>query len=83
MTDQEDPAATIRRLRLRLHIVEPVYRAAVALHRNSARHLSAQQTFDATSRVERAVDRALETEQKIAEGWALSISDADLMMEAP
>jgi 3',5'-cyclic AMP phosphodiesterase CpdA len=80
---EEDPAATIRRLRLRLHVVDPVYRAAVALHRNSARQLSAQQTIDATLRVERAVDRALENERLLTEGFALSISDAALKEEFP
>lgn len=67
----EDPAVTIRRLRQRLYVVEPVYRAAVALHRNGSK-----KTFEATERVERAVDRALDTERRIAEGW--SISDLDL-----
>jgi len=68
----EDPAVTIRRLRQRLHVVEPVYRAAVALHRNGAK-----KTYEATARVERAVDQALDTERMITEGW--SISDLDLM----
>jgi hypothetical protein len=72
----EDPAVTIRRLRQRLFIVEPVYRAAVALHR-----VVAYKSFEATERVERAVARALDLEQEIAEGC--SISDSDLMREAP
>jgi len=72
----EDPAVTIRRLRQRLYVVEPVYRAAVALHRNGAK-----KTHEATERVERAVDRALDTERSIAEGW--SISDLDLAREVP
>ncbi len=75
-TATEDPIVTIRRLRQRLYVVEPVYRAAVALHRNGA-----AKTFEAAERIERAVDRALSTEQKIAEGWA--ISDVDLMREVP
>ncbi len=75
-TTNEDPMVTIRRLRQRLYIVEPVYRAAVALHRNGAR-----KTFEATEHVERVVDRALAIERKIAEGWL--ISDGDLMKEAP
>jgi hypothetical protein len=73
---REDPIATIRRLRQRLYIVEPVYRAAVALHRTGSPN-----TFEATERVERAVDRALASERKIAEGWA--ILDADLEREVP
>lgn len=72
----EDPAVTIRRLRQRLYIVEPVYRAAVALHR-----VGSKKTFEDTDRVERAVDRAIATERKIAEGWA--ISDVDLAREVP
>lgn len=67
----EDPAVTIRRLRERLYVVEPVYRAAIALHRNGA-----PQTFEARERLERAVVRAIETERMIAKGW--SISDIDL-----
>lgn len=67
----EDPTATIRRLRQRLHVVEPVYRAAVALYRNGAR-----QTFEDIQRLERAVARAIDTERMIGEGW--SISDLDL-----
>lgn len=67
----EDPAITILRLRQRLYVVEPVYRAAVALHR-----VGAAKTYDATERVERAVDRALDAERWIAEGG--SISDVDL-----
>lgn len=70
-TEGEDPTVTIRRLRQRLYIVEPVYRAAVALHRNGA-----HETREAIDRVERAVDRALTMEQKLSGGW--SISDADL-----
>ena len=72
----EDPTVTIRRLRQRLHVVEPVYRAAIALHRNGA-----PKTFEATERLERAVDRALYTERMIAEGW--SISDLDLEKITP
>lgn len=72
----EDPAVTIRRLRQRLYVVEPVYRATVALHR-----VGAPKTFEATERVERAVDCALSCEQRIAEGWAPS--DADLEREVP
>jgi hypothetical protein len=75
-TETEDPSATIRRLRQRLFVVEPVYRAAVALHRTGSR-----KTFDDTERVERAVDRALSIERNIAEGW--SVSDIDLMREVP
>ena len=74
----EDPAVTIRRLRQRLYVIEPVYRAAIALHRNGA-----AKTFDATERVERAVDRALDTERLLAEGWALATSDAVLMKAVP
>jgi hypothetical protein len=51
----EDPAVTIRRLRQRLYIVEPVYRAAVALHRTGAK-----ETRDGLDRVEYAVARALD-----------------------
>ena len=69
--NDEDPAVTIRRLRQRLYVVEPVYRAAVALHRAGTK-----KTYEAVDRVERAVERALGTERKIAEGWA--ISDVDL-----
>jgi len=72
----EDPAVTIRRLRQRLHVVEPVYRAAIALHRNGA-----PKTFEATECLESAVDRAIDTERMIAEGW--SISDLDLERIAP
>lgn len=72
----EDPAVTIRRLRQRLYVVEPVYRAAVALHRNGAR-----ETREALDRVELAVARALDTEREIAGGWA--ISDVDLDREVP
>ena len=75
-TGPEDPAVTIRRLRQRLYVVEPVYRAAVALHR-----LDARKTFQDTERVERAVDRALSFERNIAEGW--TVADADLMREVP
>jgi hypothetical protein len=67
----EDPAVTIRRLRQRLYVVEPVYRAAVAVHRNGG-----DGSYAARERVERAVDCALDTERRIAEGW--SISDIDL-----
>lgn len=74
--DGEDPAVTIRRLRQRLYVVEPVYRAAVALYRVGAR-----QSHDALERVERAVDRALGAERAIAEGG--SISDEDLDLEVP
>lgn len=79
----EDPAVTIRRLRQRLYMIEPVYRAAVALHRVSARELSAQEKFDAKERIERAVDRALENERLLAEGASLSVSDAILESVAP
>jgi hypothetical protein len=72
----EDPAITLRRLRQRLYVIEPVYRAAVALHRNGSK-----ETREALDRVERSVDRALETERRIAEGW--SISDLDLDREVP
>ena len=72
----EDPTVTIRRLRQRLYVVEPVYRAAVALHRNGA-----AKTWEATDRVERAVDRAIDTERRIAAG--ASISDVDLEEEIP
>lgn len=72
----EDPAVTIRRLRQRLYVVEPVYRAAVALHRNGAR-----ETREALDRVELAVDQALDKERMIAEGY--SISDVDLDREVP
>ncbi len=72
----EDPAVTIRRLRQRLYIVEPVYRAAVALHRTRA-----PQTFEATERVERAVARALDSQREIAEGR--TFSDVDLEREVP
>jgi hypothetical protein len=72
----EDPAVTLRRLRQRLYVIEPVYRAAVALHRNGSK-----ETREALDRVERSVDRALEIERRIAEGWA--ISDLDLDREAP
>ena len=75
-TKPEDPAATIRRLRQRLYVVEPVYRAAVALHRTGSK-----KTFEDNERVERAVDRALSFERNIAEGW--SVSDVDLMREVP
>lgn len=74
----EDPSSTIRRLRQRLHVVEPVYRAAVALHRVGARG-----TFEAKERVERAVDRAIESERMLAEGYALLISDQVLAEEFP
>lgn len=72
----EDPAVTIRRLRQRLHVVEPVYRAAVALHRNGAR-----ETREAIDRVEKAVARALDAERMIAEGG--SINNLDLDREVP
>ena len=72
----EDPAVTIRRLRQRLYVVEPVYRAAVALHRNGSK-----ETREALDRVERAVDRAIEMERWIAGGWA--VSDLDLDLELP
>ena len=72
----EDPAVTIRRLRQRLYVIEPVYRAAVRLHRNGSKN-----TPDALERVERAVDRALDTERHIAEGGA--ICDLDLDREVP
>lgn len=72
----EDPVITLRRLRQRLYVIEPVYRAAVALHRNGAK-----ETREVLDRVERSVDRALETERRIAEGW--SISDLDLDREVP
>jgi hypothetical protein len=72
----EDPTVTIRRLRQRLHVVEPVYRAAVALYRNGA-----HKTFEAEQRLERAVDRAIEAERLIAQGW--SISDVELAEIAP
>jgi hypothetical protein len=75
-TEPEDPSATIRRLRQRLYTVEPVYRAAVALHR-----LGSRKTFADAERVECAVDRALSIERNIAEGW--SVSDIDLMREVP
>jgi hypothetical protein len=67
----EDSAVTIRRLRQRLYIVEPVYRAAVAMYRVDARR-----THEGEERIERAVDRAREIERLIAEGG--SISDLDL-----
>ena len=70
-TGTEDPAVTIRRLRQRLYVVEPVFRAAIALYRNDAR-----QTVEARDRLERAVDRALDTQSWIALGG--SISDDDL-----
>jgi hypothetical protein len=66
----------IRRFRQRLYVIEPVYRAAVALHRNGA-----IETRERLDRVERAVARALDTEREIAEGG--SISDADLDVEVP
>jgi len=72
----EDPAVTIRRLRQRLYVVEPVYRAAVALHRNGAR-----ETREALDRVERTVACSLDTERRLAEGW--SISDVDLDRVVP
>lgn len=72
----EDPTVTIRRLRQRLYVIEPVYRAAVALHRNGA-----PKTHEAVERIERAVDRALDVEKMIAEGW--SISDLDLAKGVP
>jgi hypothetical protein len=72
----EDPAVTIRRLRQRLYVIEPVYRSAVALHRNGAK-----ETRDALDRVELAVARALDTERRITEGW--SICDLDLDREVP
>jgi hypothetical protein len=72
----EDPAVTIRRLRQRLYVIEPVYRAAVALHRNAAK-----ETREALDRVEHAVDRALDMERRLAEGW--SISSLDLDQEVP
>lgn len=72
----EDPAVTIRRLRQRLCIVEPVYRAALALHRNGAAN-----TYEDTESVEHAVACALDIERRIAGGWA--ISDLDLEREAP
>jgi hypothetical protein len=71
MKQDEDPAATIRRLRQRLYVVEPVYRAAVALHRKGA-----AKTSEATEHVERAVERALESERMLADGW--EFSDIDL-----
>jgi hypothetical protein len=67
----EDPAVTIRRLRQRLYVMEPVYRAAVALHRNGAK-----ETREGIDRVERAVDRALDIEGRLAGGG--SIGDSDL-----
>lgn len=73
----EDPVSTIRRLRQRLYIVEPVYRAAVRLHRSSAR-----QAFEDTERIERAVARALDFERGIAEGKPF-VSDALLEREVP
>lgn len=72
----EEAAATIRRLRQRLYVVEPVYRAAMALHRVGARR-----TPEAVECVERAVARAIDIERMIAEGWSISISDLDLERE--
>ena len=72
----EDPSVTIRRLRQRLYVIEPVYRAAAALYRNRARW-----TQEDLDRVESAVARALDTERLIAEGW--TISDLDLDREVP
>jgi hypothetical protein len=71
MITSEDPAVTIRRLRQRLYIVEPVYRAAVAAYKVGGRRTQAGE-----ERIERAVDHALDTERMIAEGG--SISDLDL-----
>lgn len=75
-TVPEDPAVTIRRLRQRLFVVEPVYRATVALHRTDS-----MKTLKDTERVELAVARALGIERNIGEGW--SVSDVDLMREVP
>jgi hypothetical protein len=72
----KDLAVTLRRLRQRLYVIEPVYRAAVELHRNGA-----EETRGAIDRIECAVDRALEMERRIAEGW--SISDLDLDRGVP
>lgn len=72
----EDPAVTLRRLRQRLYVIEPVFRAALALYRKGGK-----QTQEDLDRVERAVARALDSEGRIAEGW--SISDLDLDREVP
>ena len=83
MAGPRQPAATIRRLQQRLAIVEPVYHAAVALHRNRAK-----ETSEDTERVMRAVARALDAARHIAEGgrWRLAplaTSPLDVYTESP
>lgn len=73
-TESEDSEATIRRLRLRLYAIEPVYRAAVELHKCGLRPRPEDR-----GRLEQAVVRAKEIERLNDQGWAISISDADLM----
>ena len=68
---KKDPEATIRRLRQRLYIVEPVFRAVVAAYRNGAPRGHEEQVH-----IERRVDHALDLQYEIANGG--SISDATL-----
>ena len=67
--------ATILRLRTRLTIVEPVYRAAIAVHRVGAK--GSRGEFERVEDLERAVDRAIEIERLVAEGHVIRI-DAEL-----
>ena len=63
----------ILRLRTRLAIVEPVYRAALAAHRNGAPAGSGQ--HERVEWLECQVDRALEKERLLAEGHQLVIDE--------
>jgi hypothetical protein len=67
--------ALILRLRTRLAIVEPVYRAAIAAHRSTAASSPGQ--HERIERLERQVDRALDEEHLVAQGHAIDL-DEDL-----
>jgi hypothetical protein len=67
--------AQILRLRTRLHIVEPVYRAAIAAHRNGASAKPGQ--HERIERLEHAIDRALDTERLVAEGEQPDLSERE------
>jgi hypothetical protein len=74
----EEKDELILRLRHRLHIVEPVYRAAVAAHRNGA--LTRPGQHERIECLERAVDRAIDTERILAEGYKLSLLGDELAL---
>jgi hypothetical protein len=61
------------RLRTRLTIVDPVYRAAIAAHRNGASAKPGQ--HERVERLEREVDRAIDAERLVAEGHVLRVSE--------